>query len=303
MSFAALIPLGPGWAELQRLEDLLEALFHYEPSCKAVVVVNDGNDPEAAQRVTSRFPCQIEIVENPRKGRGNWWGGGSSSGTLGGLKWVVDNVDAAFVVKLDSDSLVIGPFQNSVREFFQSNPNAALAGSHRRNPEGHPRDGLPFAPAFRKLLRRFTVWRKCPLPFRNVQFTWFGRSKRIRDLIRAAIRNGYEFGENCQGGAYALSLAGLNAFAREGLLDDSLLFLNTPITEDVALGLFTRALGMELCDFNHPGEPFAVRHFGLSAPPPELVEQGYSIVHSIKDRGNFTEEGLRTFFKLRRVKR
>jgi len=268
-----------------------------------VVVVNDGNDPEAARRVTDRFPCRIEILPNPRNGRGNWWGGGSSAGTLGGLKWISEQGEVSFVVKLDSDSLVIGAFQDAVNAFFQANPQAALAGSHRRNPEGTPRDGLPFAPAIKKLSRRFTVWRKCALPGRNIQFTWAGRSKRIRDLILAANANGYEPGENCQGGAYALAQAGLKRFAEAGLLEDPLLFLNTPITEDVALGLFTRSLGMELSDLNHPGEPFAVRHFGLSASPEELLRQGYSIVHSIKDRGNYTEEGVRSFFLQQRRKK
>jgi len=296
MSFAALIPLGPGQAELQRLGDLLDALLHFEPSCRAVVVINDGNDPEAARKVVGRFPCRSQILPHPRNGRGNWWGGGSSTGTLGGLKWIADQGEFSFVVKLDSDSLVIGPFREAVNAFFQSNPNAALAGSHRRNPEGTPRDGLPFAPAIKKLSRRFTIWRKCALPGRNIQFTWLGRSKRIRDLILAARSHGYEPGENCQGGAYALSQSALKRFAEAGLFADPLLFLNTPITEDVALGLFTRSLGMELRDFNHSGEPFAVRHFGLSASPEELLAQGYAIVHSIKDRGNYTEEGLRTFF-------
>lgn len=300
MSFAALIPLGPGWAELQRLGDLLEALLHFEPACKIVLIVNDGNDSNAVCQAVAQFRCQIELIPNPRNGRGNWWGGGSSAGTLGGLKWIVENEEVSFVVKLDSDSLVVGPFRESVKAFFNQNPNAAVAGSHGRNPEGTPRDGLPFAPAIQKLRRRFTVWRKCALPGRNIQFTWFGRSKKIRDLIEAAIANGYEFGENCQGGAYALSKAGLLRFAEAGLLEDPLLFLNTPITEDVALGLFARSLGMDLCDFNHLGEPFAVRHFGLSASPEELLAQGYSVVHSIKDRGDYTEEGLRAFFKAKR---
>ena len=300
MSFAILIPLGPGRAELQRLGDLLEAVLHFEPTCTAAVIINDGNDKEAARNVAGQFPVRCEILANPRNGRGSWWGGGSSAGTICGLRWITNHLEPEFVVKLDSDSLVIGHFKEALSQFFHANPTAALAGSHRRNPEGTPRDGLPFAPAIQKLQRRFTVWRKCPLLGRNIQFGWFGRSRKIRELILSAVNNGYEFGENCQGGAYAISVAGLNAFAKWGLLDDPLLFLNTPITEDVALGLFTRSLGMELRDFNHPGETFAVRHFGLSAPPAELLTNGYSIVHSIKNRGESTEEGFRTFFRTKR---
>ena len=41
-AFAALVLLGPGPDEHQRLVDLLDSLFYYEPDVRAVLVIDDS---------------------------------------------------------------------------------------------------------------------------------------------------------------------------------------------------------------------------------------------------------------------
>jgi hypothetical protein len=114
--------------------------------------------------------------------------------------------------------------------------------------------------------------------------------------VQRAQSYGYQFGASCIGGGYALSREALQIMGHAGLLNDPRLFLNRFLTEDVVVGLLASAAGMKLADFNLPGEPFGVVWQGLAATPPELIRDGYAIIHSIKDFEEIREDEVREFF-------
>lgn len=298
MKFVVLIPVGPKKKELDRLSDLLASLFHFEaPEECGLLLVNDGNSTVKLQELCSRFDLlQCGILENPRNGRGEGWSDGLAVGILAGLRRIAKEMPLAkFVIKLDTDSLVINPFADQVNCFFDQNANVGLVGSYLREPGGVPKNSIAdWSPRVGKLRRPFTVWKS--KDGWHFQCGFWSRDRQIQKLIREALHSGYVLGESCQGGGYALSAKALQKFNDRGLLDDCFLFLNRRITEDIIVGLFTRVVRMAMADFNDRGQPFGVVWRGLCAPPPELLRHGYAIVHSVKDTTAYLERETRTYF-------
>jgi hypothetical protein len=298
MKFVALIPVGPKKKELERLGDLLASLFYFEaPEECGLLLINDGNSRTRLQEMCGRYNLlHCHILENPRAGRGEGWSDGLTVGILAGLRWVVRQMPPAkFVLKLDTDSLVIAPLFDKVEGFFQRQAKVGMIGSHLQEPGGAPTTSIrDWAPRIKKLQRPFTIWKS-----KNrwhFQFGFWGRDRRIRKLIADASDLGYVFGESCLGGAYALSATALQKLNGRGLLDDSFLFINRRITEDIVVGLFTRLVNLQLANFNAQGEPFGVTWRGLCASPAELLRSGYSIIHSVKDAGTCLETETRAYF-------
>ena len=224
------------------------------------------------------------------------WSDGLTVGILAGLQWVARQMPPAkFVLKLDTDSLVIGPFSDKVEGFFQRQVNVGMIGTHLREPGGAPTNSIrDWAPRIKKLQRPFTIWKSKKRW--HFQFGFWGRDRRIQKLIAAASDLGYVPGESCQGGAYALSATALQRLSGQGLLDDSLLFIDRRLTEDVVVALLTRLVRLQLADFNAHGQPFGVTWRGLCASPPELLRCGYAIIHSVKDAEAFLERETRAYF-------
>jgi len=94
-----------------------------------------------------------------------------------------------------------------------------------------------------------------------------------------------------------VSAEALRRMKSAGLLDDPLLWLHTPCTEDVVVSLYVRSVGLELKDFNADGEVFGVKHFGLADSPERLLARGFGVIHSIRDYRNFKESDTRQFFR------
>lgn len=298
MKFVALIPVGPKKKELERLSDLLASLLNFEAAEECgLLLINDGNSRPQLQEVCGRYNLsQCKILDNPREGRGVGWSDGLTVGILAGLQWIARHMPPAkFVLKLDTDSLVIGPFSGKIEACFQQQTNVGMIGTHLREPGGTLTNSIrDWAPKIKKLQRPFTIWTS-----KNrwhFQFGFWGRDRHIQKLIAAASGWGYVFGESCQGGAYALSGTALQKLHDQGLLDDPLLFIHRRLTEDVVVGLLTRAVKLQLADFNAHDQPFGVTWRGLCAPPAELLRRGYSIIHSVKDDGACLGRETRAYF-------
>jgi hypothetical protein len=246
--------------------------------------------------------CRLTVLANPRRGLGNGWSGGLTAGVLAALQWLERNAACDFVLKLDTDALVIAPFVSKIAAAFQRWPDATMLGTYSKSPNRKfdlPED-YSTAPALRKLLRVFTVWRRTWRPWPRVQCTLFGRDRERAQLIRGAMANGYMLGLHCQGGAYAVSAAGLRAMAAIGALADPLLWIWTHCCEDIVVTLSAFAAGGRAQDFNNDGEVFGVVSRGLPDTLPRLVERGFSIVHSVKDFEHWSEAETREFFATRR---
>jgi hypothetical protein len=122
----------------------------------------------------------------------------------------------------------------------------------------------------------------------------------MRRAAQLALRNGYQPGENIQGGAYGLSIKAIRKMNAAGLFNQPLTWLDTALGEDVLVPMLVKAVGLELHDAAGNGNPFGVRYKGLPDTPAELVSRGYAIIHSVKNDARFSEGEIREFFHWRR---
>jgi hypothetical protein len=257
--FGVLVSVGPGARECARVADLFDSLSFHEPEVSCALLVDDERHNRDLSRTLIVPPaCEVVSIPNPRRGRGNGWAGGLCVGVLAGMAWLQKyRADLDFVVKLDTDALVIAPFAAKIASKFRQSPEVGLLGTYQLDPSGKPRHTTGWIPSLRTFLSHIFLRGK------YLQITLWGRPRKIRRALLAALANGYQLSEHCQGGAYAVSAQVLGRMASRGYLDDPLCWLWSGLGEDVMMGLYTRAVGMELADYNGIGEPFGVQYLGL----------------------------------------
>jgi len=302
INFCAVIPFGPGGAEAARVADLLDSLWTYEPATPLVLLIDDsGEARDSAALFTPPPGCRLVAIRNPRRGRGVGATSGLSAGMLAALAWIDANAaEISFLVKLDTDALVIAPFAERIADAFERNPAAGMAGLYDRHCDGSPRDQSSFQKMLGKLSNPAAIWRRPALPGQYLTLHFLGRGAVIRRQIREAIAKGYRPAEFVLGGAYAISGEAVRRMAKAGFLSDPLLWIHTHFSEDVVLSLYTCSVGLRLLGLSADGEPFAVQHYGLPDTPERLIERGYGIVHSLKSDPRYTEEQFREIFRQRR---
>jgi len=305
--WAVLIPAGPGKPEVDRVADLLESLYRFEPSVSRVVVVDDG--PEAGRdlrSVAGPLRDRTSVITNPRARDADWWTEGVLVGIAAGLELLLADRDVEWVLRMDTDALVIGPVSETVTAAFAADPQLGMVGCYDRECDGSVRDFTDnWARTVRKYRMPISVWpgQLVPARFRRwpkvpgslFRSSLLGVGRERRRLIERAQANGYQLGEHCQGGAYAISMRAVRAMNTEGLLDCRL-WRGTVLTEDVVMGIQVRALGFSMAGMADPGEPFGVTHQGLPGDPQYLVDAGYGVVHSVKTF-NEPEADLRRKFR------
>jgi hypothetical protein len=220
-------------------------------------------------------------LARPYRDRGEPLLGRLSAGILLALRAVHEAGSADFVLRLDTDALVIAPFAAAVSGFLQ----------------GHPRTGM--LGTLGCTCRRDEPYYGCEA--RAVSDVMLARDRHVRAHARRAIANGYVAKEYCQGGAYVLPSRTVERMARRGYLAAPEIWLDAPVPEDVMMGMYTRAVGLRSMDFSMPGQPFANHYRGLPYPPRELVRRGHAIVHSVKRDPDFSEAEIRRFFRVART--
>jgi hypothetical protein len=298
--FAVLVPVGPAAAEIDRVRDLADSLGAYESGPGWFVMVDDVLTPRGLEHAVTLPPGITPVAVHHRRLRQRTWrnGAGLCSPMMTGLQWVQANTDAAYLLKLDTDSLVIGPFDRRVRAVFAADSSVGMAGAHTHTPEGFKRTWHHHGTTVRRMLKPPFEWRH---PIR-----WLtGRDPEptpepVKGMIRAALRNGYDPGEHCLGGGYVLAREALDRAAAAGYFEDLPMWLEVDLAEDVMVGMIVRATGLKLANQVKPGELFGVRWRGLPAAPATLAEQGYAVIHALKNDPNFDEATIRAFFKHRR---
>lgn len=301
-SFATLILVGPGELESSRLQEVVTSLFHLEPECRELVLIDDGMAC-SRQQVQSwiRENCTLTILKNPRNGVGDGWADGTTVGLLAGLKHLSMRDDLNFILRIDADSVVFGRFSDRIAMLFQEHPECGLVGTYRKFPSGKERTKPGFMIERQTspyLLSRFLA----QLILETWTPTLVLTALRRRSLIQAAVRGGYRKGEFVQGGGHAFSAALLRAASSQRLLDDPFLFFHTRIPDDVVLTIICYAVGLVALDYNGPREVFAVINTGLPDSPDALVRDGYAIAHSIKADPRWPESEIREVFSKVRQK-
>ena len=301
--FDLLLPLGPGDREVGRARDLVEALGHHEPGPWRLTIVDDdgGRDRGLADAFPTPAGCTIQSVTHAHDfaARRRYVGGDGRfmcGNTMTGLAAVVGDV-GEFIVKLDSDALVIGPFADRLRAAFAARPDVGLLGACTRTPRGAARDTSMHAGPVRRAHRPPLEWRH---PRRSLWHRREAATAPARALIGRALAGDYEPGDHALGGALALRGAVLTELAADGLLD-SAAWEGLDLSEDVMIGLLPAAAGYGQADLVGAGEVFGVAFQGLPYPPAELLDRGYALIHAVKNDPDVSEADIRAFFRARRV--
>lgn len=304
MNAVIVVPVGPQPREVTRFRYLMESLLAWESRIESVLVIDDS---VAERKLCSEFraPQSIRVtsLKSPRLGKGEGLLGGGCEGLVTGFAHVLEHTRATFLVKLDTDALVVGPFVERIATLFERHPEAGMLGTAERECDGQPFSHAPWDEVTRKLAARVSIrlWqpRRGNLgEFVNVALV--GARARVRDTILAARARGYRWGEHCLGGAYALHLDVLRNARRAGYLESPRDYRDLPLGEDVLGGIFTLAAGRRVMRANRIGEPFGCQYRGLPALPDEIVERGYALIHSVKNDDRLLEGQIRDYFSERR---
>lgn len=317
--FAILIPVGPDAIEPARVVDLIQSIVAHEPSPgeARIVLLDDGpSTRDLSAMVAAPAGYSLTMLRHPRHAlvadpfpRASTLGS-LGAGLLAALAWLQSQATKPrFVLKLDTDALVIAPFVRQIERALSNHPSAGMIGAHRFTPLGTIREIAHHGPIMRRLHVPPLDWSSptgvVRSSIRRVRSRLnFGSEHSSNSKIRACIgearSNGYTYGEHCLGAAYVLSGEMIARLAVRGVLSDPLIWMDADCGEDVLFGMLAYCVGLHLADAVRPGEPFGVRHIGLAAPPEQLLRRGYSIIHSLKNDARFGETELRTFFRAAR---
>jgi hypothetical protein len=286
--FAALTFVGPGEIEAKRLKRLLESLLIHEHTVQAIVIIDDKSGHCFDNIIPPEFLDRTIILPNPRRGRGDWWQGGLCVGLAEGFQWIGKNLDVEFVVRLDTDALVINSFADRIIGAFDADSRIGLLGTwdkysfngKQRLPKKEVSEVLSYT--IKKASKHLAVWRHSNWPTR-IQCSLFKNDRIVRKIICSAIQNGYQPGDFLQGGAYAIRGQLIRELYVHRLTTTPLAFLHQFFGEDVLATLLCYSMAYYPRGFNQKGEVFGVQNQGLPATIPQLVNARFAIVHSVKE--------------------
>jgi hypothetical protein len=301
--FAVAVAVGPGEREVERVIDLAASLVAYERGPGWFVMVDDSPEQRGLDRVVA-LPAGWAAVSlpHPRHDRATTFkvGKGIISAVLAALKWIQANTDAAYVLKLDTDSLVINPFADKLAVIFNASPALGMVGACHTTPNGTPRDWSGHAKAVRRYFEPPAFDWKHPIASSNARRA-FTAPPAAAAYEMAKTNPAFDCGEHCMGGGYAVSRTLLDRLAPARLLDDPMIWTGIDLPEDVTVGIHVRAVDMTFADNVAPGEVFGVRYRGLPFLPEELVAKGYSVIHAVKNDDRVDEATVREYFAKRRA--
>lgn len=196
--WGVVLPVGPSPLEVERLVDTLDSLHSYEPQVTAVVLVDDQPEAERDLMATAGpLRDRTTVVVNPRSPDLEGWSDGLVIAVATGLDTLRADPNIVWTLKMDTGALVIGPFADVITDRFAADPKLGLVGVHTHQPDGAVRDVSRATHHLEKLYAPLTLWRPPAGPIRT---SLVGRGRRRRQLLSAARRHGYRFGEHCQGG-------------------------------------------------------------------------------------------------------
>lgn len=288
--FAVIVPIGPDAAELRRFHDLLDSLWSYERGARLCVAIDSSPHVRNVMPRDQRMPGFVTL-HNPFRGQGEPLMGRLSASLLVGFDLIRRAGPFDFVLRADTDALIVGEFRDTVSRFLAGHPQTGMLGTLgftccRESPHY----------GCEKTAVSDVVDALATMPRDSPGFA------RIEAQLSSAYRNGYVGKEYCQGGIYALPFRTLERMSRFGCFDHPEEWLPLAVPEDVMMGMLTRTVGLESTDFSLPGEPFGSNWRGLAYSPQEMLRRGHALIHSVKSDPRYSERVLRRFFKSQREK-
>jgi hypothetical protein len=309
MVFAVYMPVGPGDDEVACAADVIDSVGAYSEHLRWVILVDDGSPPRDLAALCAVPPgTRVVVLKNPRDGIGPGRTGGLCVADLVAFDYLQRHTIADYVLKLDTDSLVIGPFERQVEQILMARPDAGMLGvmgdSFGEN-RGHRttrynrmllENTLVMPDSYRELRPEHVV-NVVPLPAGYLDEALYRRFIQAREVIARASARGYELGEYCLGGGYVVSRRLLDGLAEAGAYEDPLIWRELPMSEDLMMSVQCGAVGLKLYDVSQEGPRFAIDTRTITHSLAELERSSYSIIHSIKGT---SEERYRDFFRTRR---
>lgn len=295
-----LIPLFVSDRTLARANDLLDSLGTYEDSKNfEVLFVLDG-------KAQAQFPTTfgrkqgitVHVTSNPRDPRSNGWSGGLICGLIHGMKIALTLGPWDFLLRMDDDAMVLGPFITRAAEFFAESTSIGEVGFYEFGAPPKPGDYTFFAGAF---YRRSKIVRR----HEDVGGWWislFGWKRLVRLMINDALRHDYACGEFCQGGAYFISRASVAAMCGSRFFQNPKVFGGCSFTEDFFFAIANRAAGFRIRYVRDEERFLNMKWKGLHKPAEQLVAEGYALIHSVKnDEAPEQEAAVRDLLRRHRL--
>lgn len=303
VTYGVIVPVGPGREEKDRVSDLLNSLFHYEPHGGRILLVDDDLDGPRSFNVCVPKDCGLHVIGNPRKDRGDGWTGGLCVAVCSALKWFVEQQEEYdFYLRLDTDSLVINTFKQEIRSQFQRVPKSGILGTFSRYPDGKKRLPHDYShTTVKRLVKRVTKWVDISRE-KGIDIKVSSKDRLIRNIVKKAIYNGYTPGFYVQGGGYAVK-SNLAESLYSEVLKEPLNFVSLPFGEDVWMTILAYYEEFEVNNFNQRGEPFGVQDSKIPGSCSQMIKEGRSILHSVRDGPNQEEEQVREYFQNQRQKK
>ena len=277
---AVVIPVGPG----ERLEDVADTVASVRHYCRSGtrILLLDQAGGRAVARLAAR-DLGLEAVNFT-----------SRKGVLGPLTYglsrafmhLYETSDWDLVLKLDVDALVTGPTpEDDALRLMSRVPGASMGGAYRYSSAGWFRETWQCCP----YLPQYDSWRSLRR----------GADRFVRRAVRSGLRNGWDPGEHCQGGAYFITRAAVADWIRLGFLGSRHL-LAVPCGEDSTFGMLSRAAGRTMVELSLAGGPVSTAAQGLEMSPEEITARGKKLVHSVRRWNGMDGSTIRAYFRARR---
>lgn len=279
-----LLPVGPG-TELPFLLDTLESVEQFADRDHKVLVVDDSGEGIGADVQQALPAVDILLLRPPGFNTARSVAGRFFETIATAVRHAVAEYSFEVMMRLDADALMCNPGADRRGiDFLQANPNVGMIGSYRVRCDGQPRDfsgaaghlkresGLKFMPGKRAL------------------------AASLNRLLRPALENGYELGENIIAPGSMMSFEAAEQLAAHPLFGHPS-FRPTRLGDDHLNSLMLRSLDFELADFATGGLPLGVWLRKIEWSPEELVKRGKAVVHSVRGYGGMGEAEVRNAFR------
>jgi hypothetical protein len=310
MAFGVYIPVGPSDRDVRRVADLIDSILTYEPAVHEILLIDHGAAPRTFLNVIHKYPStQINVLKFcVQTDHGSWLGAGCVA-NLVAIKHLMLHSDLDFILKLDTDALVIAPFCDMLVDRFTGERDAGIAGTRGNSCNRSARSYEYDVVSKRRFDNAVEVAKRVrhdPRELDNIHIvSWnlFSTEHRddfmsVCDDISEAMFKGFG-GEHCQGGAYAISRKFVTLAHARGLFDHPMKWLYVPINEDRMMGMYCRLLGLSLDDYSERNQVFGVQNRDLAYAPEVLIGNGYCIIHSLRAEDG-SEARRRQYFGSRR---
>ncbi|MEO6567240.1 MAG: hypothetical protein ABIO94_00645 [Opitutaceae bacterium] len=298
LRFVLLVPCGPKPADLLGFSELCEGAMVYSEGAQLEIwCINDGNDPKALAGVAERNGLAHRILLHPFAGRGHHWLGRLTSGLVHGMRLVATERPDWNVLRLDTDALIVGPWERKLSAAAQS-PSVGMIGSNDLGSEGRSLGGDWWHTRLYRHSKLISRADEGP----GLRIAWRRSSRILTRTIQTVFRHGGQGTNHINGGAYVIPAHALPQMLTVPLFRPEVCFEINSFSEDVMIGHCVLATGLKFLPQNAPGDAIASSWKGLAAPTlPALVARGCALIHSLKDHPPFRETETRDFFRVRRL--